>query len=284
MFKYYIYQIGIWLANILPLKAAYNLGIFLSDLHYFFAIRDRKIVTNNLQCILGRKDNLKSLVREVFRNFGRYLVEFFRTEKFIDRQFVRKNIKIENQYILDDMRKQGRGAILITAHLGNWELGSFIVSLLGYPTVVIALPHKERSVNEFFNRQRKAKGLIVIPTNIALRKCIEALRDNKFVAMAADRDFSLSGEVIDFLGKKTLIPRGAAAFSRKLNVPIVPAFLIRDKKNKLHLAFEAPLSPDMSLDEEESVLQLMRAYTSVIEKKIRQHPAQWLMFRKFWIS
>ncbi|MFH1360578.1 MAG: lysophospholipid acyltransferase family protein [Candidatus Omnitrophota bacterium] len=284
MFKYVVYKIGYFLANVLSLKAAYGVAIFISDLHYLFSFRDRRAVKDNLRVICPDEKKIAPFARTVFRNFGKYLVEFFRIAKHLDQTFIDQKINIVNRHYLDNVLAQGKGAITLTAHIGNWELGATIISVLGYPIGAIALPHKERPVNDLFNHQRQVKGVKIIPSNIAIRRCLEAFKNNHIIAIAADRDFTANGEIIDFLGKKTLIPKGAAVFTRKMNAPIVPVFLIRHEDNSFTLTFKEPLYADQSLGEEESILQLMKTYAAIIEKEIRATPTQWLMFRKFWIE
>ena len=161
------------------------------------------------------------------------------------------------------------------------------MSVLGYPLMAVALPHKERPVNDLFNHQREVKGITVVPSNVAVRKCIDTLRNNKLVALVADRDFTLHGEVLDFLGRKAFIPKGAALFSIKTGAPIVPCFMTRNPDDTFVLSLEQPIVPPLEIKEtiaQDALIKVMRQYTDVIENKIRQFPTQWLMFREFWAA
>jgi KDO2-lipid IV(A) lauroyltransferase len=287
MFKFYLYKFAHFLVNVLPLSAAYRLGIVLSDLQYFFSPRDRKAVFNNLRCILKYKENLNVQTREVFRNFGRYLVEFFRMEKHFNAQFIKDKVKIENIESLEEARKYGKGGIILSAHIGNWEVGGALLSLLGYDLMEIALPHKERPVNDFFNYQREVKGITVVPSTKAIRQCIEQLRNNKFIAVAADRDFTMNGEILDFLGKKMLIPKGAAVFSGKTGAPIIPCFMIRNGDGTFTFKIYKIIYPSAESSEtvdRNQLISLMKKSTKVIEDIVSRYPTQWLVFRQFWIE
>ena len=273
--------------NHLPLRLAYRIAGVLSDIHYCFSFRDKRAVKSNLQVILGSEKNMSFLAREVFRNFGRYLVEFFRMKTTLDTEYIKKNIQTINVDRLHQVLEKKKGGILLTAHIGNWEMGAAVMSLLGYPVVAIALPHKERPVNDLFNTQREACGIAVIPTNVAVRRSLEALKENKFIALVADRDFNANGLEMDFLGKKALIPRGAVVFSVKTGAPIIPCFLIRNPDDSFTLELDDIIFPLEVMEDnvpEETMLTVMQQYIAVIEKKIRQYPTQWLMFRKFWIK
>jgi len=298
MFKYYLYKFGQFCVTRLSFTAAYTIAVFVSDWHYRLSFRDRRAVRNNLKIILSNQDNLPACLpagqaglpvqtREVFRNFGRYLVDFFRMGKKLDLEFIKKNIKIKNIEYLDRVLKEGNGGITLTAHIGNWELGGMILCMLGYPIVGIALPHKERSVNDLFNRQREAKGMMIVQTYEAMRKCVDIIKSNKLIGLLADRDFSQNGEVLDFLGKKAFIPKGPAIFSRKTGCPIIPIFMIREADNTFTLTIEKPIYPPVEQGDKTerlNLLPIMREYTKIIEKKIKEYPTQWLMFREFWIK
>jgi len=205
-------------------------------------------------------------------------------KEMVDDSFIKNKVNIEGMQHLDNVLAEGKGAIVITAHIGNWELGAVLLSMLGYPIMAVALPHKERPVNDLFNHQREVKGVMVVPTKGAFRRCAEQLAKNKIVALAADRTFNASGITIDFLGRKAMMPKGAAALSWKTGAPIVPTFLIRKENGMFDLTCHQPLYPpgrDASMTEEEILPKILSRYMSIIEEQIRKYPAQWLLFREF---
>lgn len=298
MFKFCLYKFGQFVVRRLSLKNAYRIAMFFSDIQYVMSFRDRRAVQNNLRIILALshpKENgspksdaeLSFLVRDVFRNFGKYLVEFFRMANELDEKFIREKVKTKNpQYLLEAIAKK-KGIIFLTAHIGNWELGGLILGMMGYPTLAIALPHKERPVNNLFNQQRERRGITIVPIKQAVHRCLSTLRSNKYIALLADRDFTSNGEMINFLGRDVLIPKGAALFSLKTGATILPTFLIRMPNDCFEIHLEQPIYPsDTALAngqiEQKDLVTLMTQYTRVIEKKICEYPTQWLMFREFW--
>lgn len=285
MFNYILYRIGQFIALTLPLKIAYKIAIFFSDLHYIFADKDRWAVKENLKVIFPEKSDreIRKIRIRMFRNFAKYLVDFFRFSK-LDVKYIKRNIQIENIHYLDEALSKGKGAIALSAHLGNWELGGVVVPLLEYPLWAVALPHKDWRVNNFFNFQRESKGLKVIPLGKAVRLCLNILKENKIVALVGDRDFTEKGVVLDFFGRPTFLPEGPAAFSLKTGAVIVPVFMVRNKDDTFTLRIEKPLEFTPTDNKNNDLTELIIRYKTIIEDYIRKYPDQWYMFRKFWIE
>ncbi len=287
MFRLYLYKFGQFCVLRMSLPLAYRVAGWLSRVHYYLHFRDRRAVKNNLKAILQTEEDVSRLAKEVFKNFGKYLVDFFRMRKTLNKNYVKNRIKIENLRRVQEVLRKGKGGIILAAHIGNWELGAAVMSFLGYSLVAIALPHKERPVNDLFNIQREIWGITVIPTNGTIRKCLEALKENKLVALLADRAFGMHGEPVPFLNKTALIPKGAAVFSVKTGAPILPVFLLRNDDDSFTMIFEEPIFPPSLHPEavpDDVLSAVVKQYTRVMEQKIREYPTQWLMFREFWIK
>lgn len=285
MFNYLLYLAGQGLATALPIEAAYNFAAFISDLRCLFAWRDCRIVENNLRAIFPEKskNEIRAIRKEVFRNFARYLVGFLRSDK-LDREYIRRNVEIENQEYLDQARSKGKGVIILTAHLGNWELGGLVIALLGYPLLAVVLPHKSSKVNDFFNSKRESKGVGVIPLGRAVRQCLNYLRNNKMVALVGDRDFTRKGTIVDFFGRPAIFPDGPAAIALKTQALIVPAFMLMNKNGTFRFKIEKPIELTAGDGNKEGLAGLIRQYKGIFEDYIKKYPEQWYMFRRFWVE
>lgn len=285
MLNYLLYRIGQFIALTTPLKTGYKIAEFVSDVRYLFAFRDQKLVKDNIRAIFpgksGKEINLIS--RKLFRNFAKYLVDFFRFEK-IDRDFIDRYIKIENIKYFNEARAKGKGVIVLTAHIGNWELGGLVIGVLGYPFWAVALPHKDKKVDKFFNSQRESKGVHVIPLGKAVRSCLNVLKNNEMVALVGDRDFTEKGQVLDFFGKPSFFPEGPAAFAIQTGAVIVPGFMLRNPDDTFTLTIEKPIEFKLTGNKDADIKELILEYKSIFEDYIRRYPEQWYMFRKFWIE
>ena len=269
----------------LPIKVTYKIATFCSDMHYMFANKDRVNVKKNLKVIFPEKSNreIRRIRITMARNFAKYLVDFFRFEK-LDKEYIKKNIRVENVNYFDEAISKGKGVIVLSAHLGNWELGGVAVALLGYPFWIVALPHKEKKVNDFFDFQRQSKGIKVIPLGKAARKSLDILKENGLLALAADRDFTGKGVIMDFFGKPAIFPEGPAALSLKTGASIVPGFMLRNPDDTFTLRIEKSIEFAPKGNKEEDKKELMKQYIKIFEAYIRKYPDQWYMFRRFWVS
>lgn len=284
MFFYILYRIGYFLANVLPLKFAYSLAKRASDLQYFLAKKDRDAVAWNLSIVL-KKDisECYGLAHKVFRNFGLYLVDFFRMPN-LTRKDIDKRVKVSGIENIDSVLKQDRGAIILTCHIGNWEMGGVVMAMLGYDISAVALNHKHKEINNFFIKQREEKGLKVIPINFIMKRCISALRQKGLLALVGDRDFTNNGIVMNFFGVPTSIPKGPALLSLKTNSPIVPGVFIREGRLNYRLIFDRPIevNQEYRISQDEIIKKATGRFIPMMERYIKMYPEQWLIFRKFW--
>ncbi len=286
MANYLLYRLGQFIALRTPLSISYKIAVFVSDLRYIFAYRDRRETKKNLRAIFPEKSEheIRKIRIRMFRNFAKYLVDFFRFEK-LDKEYVKRNIKIENIHYFAEALAEGKGAIALSAHLGNWELGGAVIALSGYDFWIVALPHKNKKVDNFFNAKRESKGVNVIPLGKAVRKTLTLLKENKLVALVGDRDFKETGKVVEFFGKPTILPIGPAAFALKTGALIVPGFMLRNKDDSFTLTIEKPIKPSLALENNDNgLLELINQYKIILEGYIRRFPEQWYMFRRFWIE
>ncbi|MDD4908432.1 MAG: lysophospholipid acyltransferase family protein [Candidatus Omnitrophica bacterium] len=285
MIFYYIYKLGQAIVMALPLKAAYKVAVFLSDLHYLFAYKDRFSVMANLKAIFPDKTatELKRIRLAMFRNFAKYLVDFFRFEK-LTKENLGDYMNIEGVGFIDQALKKGKGAIVLSAHIGNWEMGGVGMALAGYSIGAVALPHRHKAVDDFFNSQREGKGMKVIPVGKAIRECLILLKENKLLALLGDRGFGEKGMLLDFFGKQTALPKGPAAISIRSGAALVPGFVYRNKDETCTLKFEKAIEFTPSGDKDADIKALIVKYKSVIEDYIRKYPDQWFVFPTFWVG
>jgi KDO2-lipid IV(A) lauroyltransferase len=271
------YQLASRLSVALPARGAFRCAERLADVRWRHADADRAAVGSNLSMVLGRPiDGRSTLVREVFRNFARYLVEFFTIHR-VDRP----ELQVEGYDRLREARGHRRGVILLTAHLGNWEVGAILLRRLGLPISVIALRHEDAAMDQLFNQQRRRCGLDVIPVDAeAARAGLRSLRDEGCLGLLGDREFGTHGMRLAFCRRSVVLPRGPALLSLRSRAPVVPVFLLREGPWKLRLTLEPPIYPQGRPTQASAVRTLTEAYAAVLERRVTESPEQWLIFQR----
>ncbi|MFH1790969.1 MAG: lysophospholipid acyltransferase family protein [Candidatus Omnitrophota bacterium] len=278
------YQIGHGLAIMLPLRVSYAIATAIASVYFSLSLGDRKALEENLRVVFGNKisdERLKKYTYRAFVNFAKYLVDFFRMSRF-DARYMRRYVKVEGKEYVDQALKEGRGVVVLSSHIGNWEMGAAVLSALGYDTYGIALVHADGKVNRIFNDQRRKGGYGAIATGSTLRKALKVLKENKLLGILGDRDFSTKGVSMPFFGVPAMLPKGPAFFSLKAGAPIVPAFLIRTKADTFRFIIGKPMGGVAGKPAGDRLKALMAECIEVIEKHIRMNPDQWYVFRRVW--
>jgi len=288
--EFILYKIGCFLGIHLPPFLAYPIGRTIGRIRYCCSPKLRAALKSNLKVVLTYKaavegvlydpQTLRKTTRLVYRNFAIYLTEFFRIPLW-DRKTVMKNVELVGIEHLEKAFSAGRGVVVLTGHIGNWELAGVVTSLLGYPMNAVALPFKNRKIARVFIERRESKGVHVILTGAGPKEILRVFKNNEMVAVLGDRLFTEKGIEAMFMGRKTLLPRGPATLAVKTGARYLPGFLVR-KNGKYQLIFEQLLEAPEHLSESERVQILVDKGAKVLEKYILMYPDQWLNFTPLW--
>lgn len=280
--NYTLYRVAIWLVAHLPLGAAYFIAGALAELNFLLNTRFRRGVYANQVHVLppetGRWPRWRC-ARAAFRYFGYSVVDFFRvpgmTKDNLDR-FVAEFNGWEN---LEAARAGGHGAIVMTAHMGSWEIGGIYLALRGAPLTIVVLPHQDPRIDEIYMKTREDAGLEVVPVGGEARKLYEALRRGRFVALVSDRDVSGQGPQLPFFGKTTRMPIGHARLALKTGAWIIPGCMYRRADGRNVIDLNRPIVPDPVTD---TTTSLALRCIGILEGFIRAHPEQWASFYDLW--
>ncbi|MFH1797810.1 MAG: hypothetical protein ABH844_00460 [Candidatus Omnitrophota bacterium] len=282
---YFLYLAGIFIAKILPLKVCYSLAAVISRMYFMFAGRDKEELRENLKIVFGTEVEKKQLDRyvfEVFFNFAKYLADFFKTFE-IKEKYVNDNIKVQGSENLDKALEKGKGAIVVTIHLGNWELAGRVIGMLKYQVSAIALEHEDKRVNELFVKQRAESGVKSIFVGKAeIKECFKALKRNEVLGILGDKDYTSNGIYVDFFKKKARLPKGPAVFSLKTGAPIVFCVMVRGRSDEYQMYFKEPVFPEATDDYNKDLEIIMKKYIILFEESIQKYPGQWYAFRRIW--
>ena len=279
---YTLYRVVQWVSRAIPRPFAYWLSLRIADIYFFCDRRGREAVMDNLRQVAGfggraADDGEQRLAaRRTFQHFGKYLVDFFRFARLTEGE-MRRLVVIDHPEYLDQARTMGNGVILVTAHLGNWELGGAALVSMGYTVNAVALQQPSAKLNEFFQHHRRQRGMAVIPLGHAVPELIRALRRGEFVALLADRDYSRRTEFVTFCGASACLPRGPAWLSAKTGAPVLCGFMIRQPDDRFVMRLYPPINPAGL-----GTAGVQQRIGAILEDAIARHPSQWFMFERVW--
>ncbi len=282
---YLFYLIGFFLCAVLPRRVCYAVARRVADLWSSRSPQDVEAVRGNLEAILGRRPSAEE-VRQVFRNFSMYLVDFFRFGRLTPDK-VRRLIRFDGVERMEEALREGRGAIGVTAHLGNYELAGAVLSLLGMPLHGVVLSHRNPWVDDFFTRQRAKARVSSIPVQRMtgrefLERALSVLRRNEVLGLVADRDYFDHGIVLPLFGRPIRLPTGPAGFSLRTGAPIIPCFLIREENGGYRFILERLLRAPRGAGRDEAVRHLTEQWRDILARFLRRYPTQWYMFQSYW--
>jgi KDO2-lipid IV(A) lauroyltransferase len=257
-------------------------GARLGDFIFTASRRYRRVALRNLAAAYpdwGEKEVHKT-ARETFRHFGRGALEFFYLLNLPSKE-LDEWVVVEGKEHLDAALEKGCGAIIVTAHLGNWELFARKLVLLDYPLSVIARDSDDLMMTGVANSIRQNAGYKVFGRDSSVLPALRCLRKNEVLGILPDQN-TLSGIFVDFFGRPAATATGPAVLSLRSGAPIICGFARRVEGGRFKILMYPPLDVPASGDEEADVYVLTAALTKIIEDEIRKDPAQWLWLHDRW--
>ena len=265
----------------LPLRLCHWLGKAVTLMVYVFSKKDRKSQALNLSMVLKKPldhPEVRKKTRQVFINYGQYLVDFFLMPQLPPEKIKTFFTSVKGEDVLKDAMAKGKGAILLSAHVGNWELGGNLLRALNYPLAVVVMSHNTETTNILVNRLRKDKEIKVIEVDQSPFSGVEIfryLRNNGIVTMNGDRDYFGTGRRITFFDRKVLFPVGPVALAMNSGAALIPAFVFKQADGKYFGIMEEAL-PLISEGDRDTVIEKNLSMTArIFEKYIRRYPDQW---------
>lgn len=183
--------------------------------------------------------------------------------------------------------REGNGAILLTAHVGNFELGALFLAQLGLKVAVVYLPDPSPVVERHRGDARRMLGVRGLPIDtspFAFLPVRKALEGNLCVAIQGDRDVSGTGRRMPFFGKTASFPVGVFRLAQTSGAPIFPVFVLQEQDGRYRTVVEAAIRVPKARGEEgeAAVIAALGQFVATMERTIREYPAQWYLFTRFW--
>ena len=252
---------------------------------YWLHGRLRRVGKRNLELAFPELKNKKrkTILKGTYRSLGRQLVEFCRMTSYTPEN-TQGWIRYEGLDHYLAARAREKGVLIVTGHMGAWELSSFYHSLMGYPMSMIARPLDNRRLDEFVNGIRCLHGNRVLPKDDFARGLLTAMRQGETVGILMDTNMTPpQGVFVKFFGKQACTASGVARVALKTGAAVLPGFMLWEEAERRYvLHFGPQLVFERSTDEEADIVAATQQCTSVIETWIRRYPDQWLWIHRRW--
>jgi len=256
----------------------------LGGLAYWLWPRLRRVGLFNLNLAFPewRDSERRRVLLGLFRNFGRMLADFAHFP-YWNRENIERLIIYDGFENFEHARRQGRGVLFITAHFGNWELGSFAHGVYGYPCHFIVRELDNPLIDALINRYRCLSGGKAIEKRDFAREVLRAFKQGEAVGILIDQNMlAADGVFVDFFGCLACTSTGPARIAQKTGAPIVLGLVIWDSKTKKYRLRFDPVEWIKTEDPEQEILVNTANLTRRIEGYVRRYPDQWLWVHRRW--
>lgn len=272
------------LAGLLPRAWLLATGRAVGSLVWRIVGYRRAVVRENLSHAFGNDLDEAArarLAHAFYRNLGMTLMEFLAMPR-TDAARVAELVAVEGGEHLAAVRAEGRGALLVSAHFGNWEYLAARVAAEGHPVNFLVKTQSNARVDRMQNAIRAQAGVGVIRSDAPLTEMVRALRRGEFIGLLADQDAGRDGVFTPFLGRTASVFRGAAYLAWKMNIPVVTGYIFRQPDGRHRAVLDPPLRPDGNLNEETAVQQLTEAHVRRLEAAVRRAPDHFFWVHRRW--
>ena len=274
-----VYRVATLAASVLPRPVRLRVAAGVADIASRRFPTERTVVRRNLTRILpgAPARELDALVGAVFRNFAVCFADLITANR---RDDVRALVSaIEGMGALEDAVRTGRGLVVLTAHVGNWELAGRMLARDGArPTHVVVEAEADPAVERFLRGGEAPVRFVTRAAPTTSLALLTALRRGEIVALQGDRALGTRGDVwTRFFGAPAPFPLGPFVLARAAGAPVVPAFCLLDGNRRYRIVVGAPWHVHAGAETD-----ALGRWVSVLEAMVRRHPAQWFNFYDVW--
>lgn len=261
-------------------RFAFLIGDFM---HRVLGIR-RGLVYRNLSLTFPDKspDEIRRIATGVYRNVASALLEVLSLPLIRSREDAAALVDIEGDAAFEEWRLAGTGgAVIVSAHYGNWELMAMACGLMIRPVTIIVKRLRNRLIDKRLNEYRSMRGNSVIYPYQSVREGLRLLQNGGILAILVDQSDPDEANFSEFLGRRATVLRGAAFFALRANVPLFMPLCTSNGDGRYTITVNQIDTSDLSFSKED-VATLASRYTKAIEAQIRRRPEEWFWLHDRW--
>lgn len=278
------FKLGFAAAHLLPRHGSQKVGAAIARASYALNPHVRSVLRENLRLATGKNGReLDALCRANVANFGRMLADYFLCA---GADVVRRaDVLLEAWRGFENLveaRERGKGTIVVTGHLGHWELGGVLLARRGLPLTVVTLEEPSTELTRWRDAGRRRLGIKTIAVGpahpFAFVEMIQTLRRNELLAMLVDRPYAGTGAPVHFFGSAAEFSTAPALLAQHTGAAVLPAFVLQRPSSRYE-SFADPIIP-MSFEKgaRASIPENTQRIATIFETIIRAHPEQWFNY------
>lgn len=276
-----------FLAYVTPYPVSYFIAGTAAKMVYYSG-KYADTLKKNVSIVTGLPQNdikVASIAKKIYIAWFCNVTDFLK-QLLISNEKFNSMVEISGIEHLKKSLKNGKGAVIFTAHIGNFEWGACRIATEGINIWGTGLIRPYHRTNRFFEKRRLSKGLQTLYVNKVMLNTFRILKNNGVIAIPTDFDPLGTAEIYEFFGRKAYIPSGPVEIALKSGAPLIPSFIWRKSKYKHFQIVGEPL--DLERDEKkfetrkELLAFNMKKMIAVLEKYIKEHIEEWEMFHNIW--
>jgi KDO2-lipid IV(A) lauroyltransferase len=267
------------LVSALPLRLGYAIAAALTEVHFRLFPSRRHALLANLAVAMPRSTRHErvAVARRMMRSYNSMLFEFFRLPH-LRREELLRSVEVVGREHLENAVARGRGVILASSHIGNWELAAVVLAHWGYALHAVAGIQLSRWLTPAVRETKSELAIHTVSSEDGFRKLMRALEHNDLVALMVDGDLYQHGVGIEFFGRETRWPAGPGVLAQRTGALVICGYCERLEPGRFRIVMEPALDPARF----PSTAELNTAVATTVERHIREHLDQWCIFRPLW--
>lgn len=282
--EYALFRLAAACAGLLPQRWTQGLGAAAGWLAGSVPGIRRRVTAENLARAFPERSAAwrAEVARESYRHLGRTAAITFRLARLTPAEILARS-RVEGLELLAEPVARGEGAILVTGHIGNWEVGGGALACRGLPLDVVVRPQNNPLFDRALVRARRRLGMNVVSRHDSAHVLLRSLREGRVVVLLADQNAHAAGLMVEFFGEPASTARGAALLSLRSGAPLVLGVALHHPAAAVpHRLVLEPVSISPSGVPARDVEALTRAHVAALERWIRRHPDQYLWQHRRW--
>ncbi|MBK8130135.1 MAG: lysophospholipid acyltransferase family protein [bacterium] len=261
----------------LPRRGRAAIGVGLGRIAFLLGIRRRVMAANLLQAFPTLPpQGVRTMTRRCLEHFGTVATNLEAPLRMTADE-VRDWVLFEGLENMDNAVRGGQGGIVVSGHLGNWEVIGAACARLGYPVSFVVTTQRNKLVEAWLDNLRRDAGVEIIPRKQAIKGVLNALKRNRIVAILIDQDAHEDGVFVPFFGRLSSTPRGPAVFHLRTGAPLI--FM---QSYRLEGEFYRGRLTHVNVPENATQESIMADLTARLEQAVRQAPEQWFWMHRRW--